>query len=85
MVGLRADGYLRLGDVTSVPEEWKESKETLFCLDEDTAAGWRHVDVKPVLMASDEGGSEYCLMERLRPTGTTKRIAWTMAAAAFSG
>ncbi|KAI4986637.1 hypothetical protein ZWY2020_019267 [Hordeum vulgare] len=72
-LGLRADGYLRLGDVTSVPEEWKESKETLFCLDEDTAAGWRHVDVKLVPMASDEGGSEYCLMERLRPTGNDEK------------
>lgn len=41
--------------------------EKLFCLDEDIAAGWRHLDAKLVHMASGEGGSEYCLMERLRP------------------
>uniref|UniRef100_M8AKX1 DUF1618 domain-containing protein n=1 Tax=Aegilops tauschii TaxID=37682 RepID=M8AKX1_AEGTA len=72
-LGLLDDGHLRLGNVSSAPDEWKDSKETLFCLDEDTAAGWSHVDVKLVPMASHEGGSEYYLMERLRPAGNDEK------------
>ncbi|XBH74690.1 hypothetical protein VPH35_101589 [Triticum aestivum] len=69
-VGLDAvdDGYLCAGNVLSAPSEWKDGRDKLFCLDEDAAAGWSHVDTKLVPMSSPQGGgSEYCLMERLRP------------------
>ncbi|XBI86331.1 hypothetical protein VPH35_094309 [Triticum aestivum] len=70
----RTDGYLCIGDVASAPSEWKVGREKLFCLDEDTAAGWSHLDAKLVPMASKEGWSEYCLMERLRaPKGEDKK------------
>uniref|UniRef100_M8ATY3 Uncharacterized protein n=1 Tax=Aegilops tauschii TaxID=37682 RepID=M8ATY3_AEGTA len=62
------DGYLCAGNVLSAPSEWKHGRDKLFCLDEDAAAGWSHVDTKLVPVSSPEGGdSEYCLMERLRP------------------
>ncbi|XBI74790.1 hypothetical protein VPH35_068256 [Triticum aestivum] len=60
------DEYLCLGNVASTPSEWKVGREKLFCLDEDTAAGWSYLDAKLMPMASHEGRSEYCLMERLR-------------------
>ncbi|KAM0928535.1 hypothetical protein ACQ4PT_002537 [Festuca glaucescens] len=64
------DGYLCAGKVTSDPSEWKVGKQKLCCLDEDTAAGWIHVDAKLVPMATaDQAGTEYCLMERLKPEG----------------
>ena len=64
----RPDGYLCAGNVTSDPSEWKVSKEKVCCLEEDTAAGWVQVDAKLVPMeTTDEAGTEYCLMERLRP------------------
>ncbi|XBI74794.1 hypothetical protein VPH35_068260 [Triticum aestivum] len=69
-VGLDAvdDGYLCAGNVLSAPSEWKDGREKLFCLEEDAEAGWSHIDTKLVPMSSPEGGgSEYCLMERLRP------------------
>ncbi|CAM0878070.1 unnamed protein product [Alopecurus aequalis] len=62
------DGYLCSGNVMSAPSEWNIGKEKLCCLDEDTAAGWIHVDAKLVPMAStDKAGTEYCLLERLEP------------------
>ncbi|CAM0878117.1 unnamed protein product [Alopecurus aequalis] len=66
------DGRLCVGNHTSTLSEWKVGKEKLFRLDEDDAAGWRHVDAKLVPIASDEGGSKYCLMERLRPEAEEK-------------
>ncbi|KAM0928579.1 hypothetical protein ACQ4PT_002567 [Festuca glaucescens] len=67
--GLRTDGHLCAGHVASAPPEWKVGREKLFRFDEDIAAGWRHVDAKLVPMEAGHGGSEYCLMERLRPDG----------------
>jgi hypothetical protein len=61
------DGHLCAGNAMSAPTNWKVGKDKLFRLDEDDAAGWRQVDAKLVQIALDEGGSEYCLMERLRP------------------
>ncbi|XBI86333.1 hypothetical protein VPH35_094311 [Triticum aestivum] len=53
---------------------WKDGRDKLFCLDEDAAAGWSHVDTKLVPVPSPQGGdSEYCLMERLRPKGNGDR------------
>ncbi|KAM3318333.1 hypothetical protein ACQJBY_035833 [Aegilops geniculata] len=75
-VGLDAvdDGYLCAGNVLSAPSEWKDGRDKLFCLDEDAAAGWSHVDTKLVSVPSPQGGgSEYCLMERLRPKGNGDR------------
>ncbi|KAM0842632.1 hypothetical protein ACQ4PT_058241 [Festuca glaucescens] len=62
---LVTDGHICVGNASS-PSEWKVSKEKLFRLDEDVAAGWRHVDAMLVSMASGKGRNEYCLMERLR-------------------
>ncbi|XBI74733.1 hypothetical protein VPH35_068213 [Triticum aestivum] len=61
------DGHLCAGNVTSAPSEWKISREKLFHLNEDTAAGWRHLNAKLVPMEPGDGGNEYCLMEHLRP------------------
>jgi hypothetical protein len=62
---LVTDGHICVGSVSS-PLGWKVRKEKLFRLDEDLAAGWRHVDAMLVPLASGKGPSEYCLMERLR-------------------
>ena len=63
---LVTDGHLCVGNVGSSPSNWKVGTEKLFRLDEDHAAGWRHVDAKLVQIAPGGGSSEYCLMERLR-------------------
>jgi hypothetical protein len=62
---LVTDGFLCIGNNISAQPEWKVGKKKLFRLDEDGAAGWRHIDAKLVPIASDEGRDEYCLMERL--------------------
>ncbi|XBI74782.1 hypothetical protein VPH35_068248 [Triticum aestivum] len=80
------DGYLCAGNVLSAPSEWKHGRDKLFCLNEDAAAGWSHVDTKLVPVSSPEGGdSEYCLMERLRPEAETDTSAWLTAKTVFSG
>jgi hypothetical protein len=61
------DGHLCAGNVTSDPTNWKVSKDNLFRRSEDDAAGWRNVDAKLVQVGlHPAGGSDYCLMERLR-------------------
>jgi hypothetical protein len=62
------DGRLCAGHITSGPTDWKVGGEKLFRLDEDVAAGWRHLDAKLVPMTPHDGGGEYCLMERLVPS-----------------
>jgi hypothetical protein len=61
------DGRLCAGNVAAAPKDWKVGKQMLFRLDEDIAAGWRHLDAKLVPMAAprEGGSSEYFLMERL--------------------
>jgi hypothetical protein len=66
---LCTDGHLCIGHVASPAPEWKVGRERLFRLEEDTTAGWRHIDAKLVPMAACNGGSDYCIMERLRPDG----------------
>jgi hypothetical protein len=63
------DGQLCTVNVTDAELEYAVGNEKLCHLDEDIAAGWKHVDAKLVLMAPCQGGSKYCLMERLRPDG----------------
>jgi hypothetical protein len=63
------DGHLCAFSVTDAELECKVGTEKLLRLDEDIAAGWRHVDAKLVPIAPPQGGSKYCLMERLRPDG----------------
>ncbi|KAM0928567.1 hypothetical protein ACQ4PT_002557 [Festuca glaucescens] len=62
------NGRLWAGQITAAPTEWKVGGEKLFRLDEDVAAGWRHLDAKLVPMTPHDGGGEYCLMERLLPS-----------------
>ncbi|KAE8783593.1 hypothetical protein D1007_42893 [Hordeum vulgare] len=66
------DGHLCAGNIASAPPEWKVGTEKLFHREEDMEAGWRNFDAKLVPMAPGEGGSEYCLMERLRPEGDVR-------------
>ncbi|VAI40267.1 unnamed protein product [Triticum turgidum subsp. durum] len=47
---LVADGHLCAGNVMSAPEKWTVGKKKLFRFDEETAAGWYHVDAKIVPM-----------------------------------
>jgi hypothetical protein len=72
-VGLSKDGYLCTVNVTDAELEYAVGSEKLYRLDEDITAGWKHVDAKLVPMAPCQGGSKYCLMERLRPDGKERK------------
>ena len=63
------DGHLCAGHIASDPTEWEVGEDKLFCGEEDSAAGWRHVNAKLVPTEPGVGGNEYCLMERLRQEG----------------